>query len=197
MDPSAAPNIVSKAEYARMKGVNRSGITRWAQAGRVAVDAEGNILVAESEALLAMTADPSKQGVVKRHEQERGQAVIALDAAEAKSVGTKKTQHEAYGRRINESARHEAAKAERAEIELAQLKGEITDVDGVKKAMADFATLTRQTYERVAFDLKLRLAVEMDPDKVFVLLKNAIDDASRKISDTLKAQLDSALNTRQ
>lgn len=197
MEPINPSNVVSKAEYARMKGINRSGITRWAQAGRVALDDDGNILVAESEALLAMTADPAKQGVVERHKQERGQGVIDLNVAPVEKVSSKKSQHEAYGKRITESARHEAAKAERAELELAQYKNEITDVDGVKKAMVDFATLARQTYDRISFDLKLRLAVEVDPDKVFVLLKNAIDDASRKVSDTLKAQLDSAISTRQ
>lgn len=197
MDQPTSPNVVSKAQYARMKGIDRSSITRWAQAGRVALDEDGKVLVAESEQLLAMTSDPSKQGVVERHKQERGQGVIDLNVAAVEKISSKKSQHEAYGKRITESARHEAAKAERAELELAQYKNEITDVDGVKKAMVDFATLARQTYDRISFDLKLRLAVEMDADKIFVLLKSALDDASRKVSETLKAQLDAAGRTRQ
>ena len=104
---------------------------------------------------------------------------------------------EHYSDRIRESARHEAAKAEMAELELAQRKSQLTDVEGVQKAMADFATLTRQTYERIRPELKLRLAVETDPDRVDQLLRDAIDNAARTVADLLKAQIDAAANTRQ
>lgn len=197
MEPTSQPNAVSKAEFARMKGVDRSAITRWGQADRIVLDDDGRVLVAESEARLAATADPSKAGVVKRHELERGAPVADLLTVPASQPAGKREKGGHYGDRIRESARHEAAKAERAEIELAQLKGQLTDVEGVQKAMADFATLTRQTYERIRVDMKLRLAVETDPDRIDQLLRDAIDNAARTVSDLLKAQIDAAANTRQ
>lgn len=196
MEPTNTPNAVTKAEFARMKGVDRSTITRWADQSRIVVD-DGRVLVAESEARLAETADPSKAGVVKRHELERGAPVADLLTVPVAPSGGKREKGGHYGDRIRESARHEAAKAERAEIELAQLKGQLTDVEGVQKAMADFATLTRQTYERIRVDMKLRLAVETDPDRIDQLLRDAIDNAARTVADLLKAQIDAAANTRQ
>jgi hypothetical protein len=195
MEPQPTIAAVSKSAYARAKATNRSTITRWAQAGRIVLDGNGDVLVAESEAMLAATADPGKAGVVKHHEIERGQAVIDLTVPVAPNVKAEKP--EGYGKRIHESARREAANADLAEMERDRQLGKLTDVEGVKKAMIDFATLTRQTYERIAFDLKLRLAVETDPDRVFDLLKHAIDDAARKIGETLKAQHDLAGSTRQ
>lgn len=197
MEPINTPNAVTKAEFARMKGVDRSTITRWADQSRIVVD-DGRVLVAESEARLAETADPSKAGVVKRHELERGAPVADLLTVPAPSRHvTRAEKGEHYGARIRESARHEAAKAEMAELELAQRKSQLTDVEGVQKAMADFATLTRQTYERIRPELKLRLAVETDPDRVDQLLRDAIDNAARTVADLLKAQIDAAANTRQ
>lgn len=188
---------VSRAEYARAKNVNRATITRWAQANRIVLDADGNVLVAESEEQLAKTADPSKAGVVKRHEVERGQKVMDLAADVPKANSQKPEKHEGYGKRINESARREAALADMAEMDRDKQAQVLTDVAGVVKAMEDFATFSRQKYERIAFDLKLRVAVESDPDKCFQLIIEAVHAASREISATAQAQADLAASTKQ
>lgn len=194
MEPTSTPNAVSRADFARLKNVNRSTITRWADAGRVVLDGDGNVLIAETEALLADTADPEKAGVVDRHAEERGSEVRDLLTPTAKSKAAKPTH---YGDRIRESARHEAAKAERAEIELARLKGDLADVAGVQKAMVDFATMSREKYSRLAFDLKFKLAAESDPTTVFTVLKDALEATAREISATMKAQLEAGASTQQ
>lgn len=198
MDAETRVNVVSKAAYARAKSVNRSTITRWADQDRIVLDDAGNVLVAESEAQLAATADPSKAGVVKRHEIERGQAVMDLvvpttDAAPG-AKKTKAEKPEGYNKRVNESARREAAEADMAELRRDAQLGKLTDVEGMQKAMVEFATLVRQTYERVAFELKHKAIIN---DAQFADLKAALHAAATKVSDTLTAQLESPANTQQ
>lgn len=197
-------NVSSRAQYARAKAVNRATITRWAKAGRLVLDDGGNVLVAESEARLAETADPSKAGVVDRHERERGQAVIDLagsSAPEAATVPSAETRKrggsEHYGKRIQESARREAAEADMAEMKRDREIGKLTDVEGTQKAMVDFAALVRQTYKAPIAEIKLRMAAEADPDKVGAMLLAWVDDAARAVSELASALAAQPTNTRQ
>lgn len=198
MEPTTTPTAVSKAEYSRLKRVNRSTITRWVGAGRVVLDEDGNVLVAETEARLAETADPEKAGVVDRHAEERGGQVADLFHAEqAGAAKPKRDKSTHYSDRIRESARREKARAEMEELDLAERKRNLTDVPGVQKAMIDFATLSREKYSRLAFDLKFKLAVESDPTAVFTMLKDALEATARDVSVTLKAQLEASASTQQ
>lgn len=201
METTTPPPAVSKAAYARQKGCNRATITRWAQGGRIVLDEDGNVLVAESEARLAETADPTKAGVVHRHSQERGGDLADLgsapDVAPAKPSGKRSPKSEHYDNRVRESARKEAAEADLAEMRRDREIGKLTDVDGVMKAMADHGALTRQTYESIVPDLKLRVAVESDPDKCGQLLLEAIRAAATKVHDLMLAQLDAAASAKQ
>jgi len=192
MEPRPIQNAVSKAEYARAKGVNRATITRWAQAGRLVLDGHSQVLVDESEARLAETADPTKEGVVRRHEVERGQSVLALTAADPDLPPRKGEKHESYGKRIVESTRREAANADIAEMERDRQRGVLTDVEGVKRAQADFSTMVRQTLERVPVELRQHLTAAQ-----YDLVTGAIDAALRKIAAQALAQAELASSTRQ
>lgn len=193
MEPNATPTAVSKAEYARAKNVERSTITRWAQANRIVLDpATGRVLVEESEARLALTADPDKAGVVDRHERERGQPVGDLATAGAAKQTKKRAHDESYGKRITESARREAAEADMAEWRRDQQGGKLTDVEGVNRAEADFSTFCRQIFERVPVEMRSHLTLPQ-----YELLRKAVDAALRKVSETAQAQADLAANTRQ
>lgn len=186
-----ATNVVSKAEYSRLKGINKSTITRWAKAGRLVVDAEGNVLIAESEALLAESGDASKVGVVERHAQERGRKVEDLTKLQsAKGSGTRPAGSEAYGKRVTESARREAALADMAEMERDLKVGKYLDREGVERALIDNATAIRQTFERIPYDLRLRLAAESDPEKVRQMLSDEIERACRKVASTMRTLVD-------
>lgn len=199
MEPAAIPSALPRAEYAALKGVNRSTITRWAQADRLVLDDDGNVLVAESEARLAATADPSKIGVTRRHAEERGAEVRDLFAAPpAAAPGPgRQPKGEHYSDRIRESARHEAAKAEKAEIELARLKGELVDVIGVQQAMTGFGAQAYQERKRIDREIYLRLAAEADPDKVLALLADATERWATAVADQAAAMAAAATSTRQ
>lgn len=202
MENQTPPNAVSRAEFARMKGVNRSTITRWADESRIVVE-DGRVLVAESEARLAETADPSKAGVVRRHELERGAPVADLlnaqpnlqDQPAAPRARAEKSEH--YGARIRESARHEAAKAELAEIELAKVKGTLTDVEGVSRAMEAVGAAFREAWKRTNRELHLKLGAEPDPDKRLAMMNDATDRGCNAVADQASAMADAAGSTRQ
>jgi hypothetical protein len=42
------PTIVTKSEFARMRGVNPSSVTRWAREGRIVLTADGRVAVEPS-----------------------------------------------------------------------------------------------------------------------------------------------------
>jgi len=65
------PENITRAEYARRKGWNKSTATRYAQSGKIRL-VDGLVDVEASDQLLADLADPTKQGVVERHARERG-----------------------------------------------------------------------------------------------------------------------------
>ncbi len=172
-----------------MKGLNKSTITRWVDAGRLVIDASGNVLVAESEARLSETADPAKHGVVKRHERERGEKPAApksdeLDLGESSGRGNTDS---AYGRRVTESARREAAEATLSELKLAREQGKVVDREGVDRALADHAVMVRQALEKLPYDLAQVLAAESDPTKVREILQREVGDVCRKIANMLRA----------
>lgn len=184
---------ISKSEYAAAKKLNRSTITRWAQAGRLVLDDEGRVLVNESEARLAITADPAKEHVVDRHKSNRDQ--VDRDLFTPPDLPQDKSRYE--GTRIQESIRYEKARATRAEIELAQLKKELCQIADVNRALIDNHTAVRQTFERMPHELKLRLAAERDPDKVQQILAAEIESACRKVSDMMTALPDILNGTQQ
>lgn len=175
---AAGENSVSKAEYARMKGLNKSTITRWAASGRLVLDDKGNVLVAESEARLAETADPAKEGVVARHEAQRGHSVQAQGRAP-----TDPERDSSYTKRIGESARREAALADMAEMDRDKQRGRLVEREWVERAVADSVVAARQALERLPDRLMLQLAAESDPERVYELLNQEIVGICQQISD--------------
>lgn len=72
--------IMSKSDFAKLKGWNRSTATRYAEAGKIVVTPEGKVDVEASEKRLSEIADPRKEGVRRRHERERALRGDAGDA---------------------------------------------------------------------------------------------------------------------
>ncbi len=54
---------VSKAEYARMRDVSNSYVSRLAKLGRIVIDDQGLVIVKMSDVLRAATRDPTRGGV--------------------------------------------------------------------------------------------------------------------------------------
>lgn len=78
------PNIVSRAEFARLQGVGRARISQLANDGRLVLAENGkDVYVIESLARIEATKDLSKIGTVERHakarEQKKTQREIQLE----------------------------------------------------------------------------------------------------------------------
>lgn len=68
------PNIVSRAEFARLQGVGRARISQLAHDGRLVLAENGkDVYVIESLARIEATKDLSKIGTVERHAKAREQ----------------------------------------------------------------------------------------------------------------------------
>lgn len=168
-------NAVTKTEYARQKGLNKSTITRWAASGRLVLDDGGRVLVAESEARLAETADPSREGVVEHHANNRGTRSGGSPADPARDSH--------YTKRIGESARREAAMADIAEMERDEKLGRLVERSKVELALADSIVSARQALERIPDRLMIQLAAETDPDKIHALLSREIASVCQQIAE--------------
>ena len=70
---------VSQADFARLIRVDRSVVTRWKQAGRLVLGADGLVDVDASRARLAETRSPEKSVVAERHSANRGAPVDIPD----------------------------------------------------------------------------------------------------------------------
>jgi hypothetical protein len=60
--PDAVPERCTKAEFARLLGVDAANVSRWASAKRVEVDDAGRVMVRPSLTRLLLTTDPSRGG---------------------------------------------------------------------------------------------------------------------------------------
>lgn len=81
----SVPRVEHLAAFARRLGVNRSTVTRAAQAGRLVLDAQGMVLVAPSLERWHATRG-TRDDVAARHAAARGAEVPALSGAVAASV---------------------------------------------------------------------------------------------------------------
>lgn len=66
----------TRAEFAAHMNRNKSTVTRWDQAGKLAFTQDGLVDFEKSTALIANAADPAKHGVTLRHARERGERLI-------------------------------------------------------------------------------------------------------------------------
>jgi DNA-binding transcriptional regulator YdaS (Cro superfamily) len=74
------PTIVTKAEFARLRGVHPSSVTKWARDGRIVLTANGCVLVEPSLERLRATAMNIGAAERWREYRRRRSATPALDS---------------------------------------------------------------------------------------------------------------------
>lgn len=146
---------LTQAQFARHIGVDRAHVTRLKHTGRLVMTPDGErVLVAESEARIAATADPGKAPVAERHAAARAAAVDAGNgqktAQQDMAEKTAMTYQQARAVRERYAALHAKAEYE-ARI------GKLVDADLARAAAADIGVL-------------FRIALESWPDTVGPLL---------------------------
>ncbi len=153
---------VTRAEFSRLQGVNRSTVTRWIESGRIKLNAEGNIDLESATEMLPKTASPMPHHTALR-EQIAEQKGLALDppsatdatpngrAATGDDFGATRTQVENANLRLKLARVHR----EEAEAQIAAMKRDEQAKVLVRRAdaefvMADFARSLGGLLERLA-----------------------------------------------
>lgn len=171
--------IISKSEYATLRGWSAAYVTKLKNKGRLVLTADGRVDVEASDALIAASKDPSKAGVVERWQRERGDVSLPPPDRPAKPLvlnGDEFNYQEARAKRET----HEANLAEMRERERA---GELIETVRVVKALTDSAIVSRSALERMPDRLAPLLAAESDPNRIFALLEGEI----ARICDEIQA----------
>lgn len=174
--------LMSQAEFAAHLGVNRSHVTQLKNAGRLVMQ-DGKVDVEASIKLIDETKDPAKEGVAKRHQQERSQKEQEKTEKAPSALGT--------GSRFQlAKAKREEVNCELADIELQTKRGQLLVADQVKLAVADGDTIIRNRLESLPDILAPQLAAETDEQKIRSLLIDHIEsllgDLSRSFYNLAK-----------
>ena len=154
-------STMSQADFAREIGVVRSRVTALKAAGRLVMDGNGRVLVEESKARIAETADPNRDDVAARHAANRASAGIVPPhpaSPEADRVGSSYQQARAVKEKF-------LALAAKRDYEIAC--GKLMQADEVVSAVASAA-------------VTLRTRLEAWPDTMAAVLGGNLDESQRR-----------------
>ncbi len=171
--------LMSQSEFADHIGVNRSHVTQLKNAGRLVMQ-DGKVDVEASIRRIDDTKDPAKEGVAKRHQQERSQK--EQEKTEKAPIAS------------GSGSRFQLAKAWRAEsdalkadIEVKTLCGQLLVADEVKMAVADGDTIIRNRLESLPDILAPQLSAETDEQKIRSMLMDHIESLLGDLSRSFYA----------
>lgn len=164
-------NLMTMAEYARHRGCSRVAVGKAVKSGRISlVNGLIDKVVADvqwranSRARVSATPEPAQDGSVHTPAQ------ITIDEPPATD-----------GYTVSRN-RREAAEAERAEISLAEEKGELIRVEAVKSVLGVLFASTRDSLLQIPARLAPLLAAESAPAAVQILLYTEIHQALQQLA---------------
>jgi phage terminase Nu1 subunit (DNA packaging protein) len=129
---------MTRADFARLKGVNKSTVTRWVASGRIKVDEKGLIdpVAAERNLRATESHEPHHQARLEQIAEEKGRAsaLEALEAAAGAAGGQSgRPPEDDSGKRLREArAQRETVRAEVEAMERDLKRGTLlprSDVD--------------------------------------------------------------------
>ena len=185
--PSKNKMNVSKSEFARLLGVHKGTVTKWADAGRIEV-INGRIDVQEARRRLAATENPhpQAQAQIDRH---------AADKAMRMQVGSSTHSTpalEKIGTALKlETYRLQKAKAEIANLELDRAAGLLVERAEVEYVLAEFASTFRYLLENLADRLAPAIAVHRgDVAAIHAEIDMASAALLTEMSEAMKRKMD-------
>ena len=155
-------NLMSQAEYARHRGCSKVAVGKAVKANRISL-VNGKIDPA--------VADIQWQKNSRARAGAHTSAQLPLDAG---GGGDEPTKVDDYMFNRN---RREAAEAERAELSLAEDKGQLIRIDAVNAAVAGVFSAARDAWLQIPARLSPQLAAESDAAKVQAMLHAEIHQA--------------------
>ena len=170
--------LMTQAEFARHLGHDPSHITRLKQKGLLVMQG-AKVDVEASEKRIEQLKDPSKQGVIDRHAEERAQKQSGDIVAGV--------HHSNYQ---DARAKKEHFAALQAQIAYEREIGLLLKVDDAKSAVADGDAIIRNRLESLPDILAPQLAAETDEQKIRILLidyiEHMLSDLSRSFYGLMK-----------
>ena len=179
-------SVATRAEFARLMGVNKSTVTRWAEKGQIVL-ASGQVDVEASQQRLRDTGG-ARPDVAERHAAGRGAAVPGPQPGAR--VGAGDTAPPAPDERVGNT--YQAARAVKEKYAAMQAKldyekavGNLIPKEDVDLALKTFATATRARLDTVADQLAPVLAPVADIAELHALLAEHLRLAQSGIADDL------------
>jgi len=170
-------NLVSQAEFSRLKGYSRSYATELKHKGLL-VKRGKFVDIHATEAKISEFSDPAKQAVADRHAEGRE----ANDEAEAKSKKLEDLQGKAGNVYQTSRALNEKYKALSAQIDYEQKIGKLLTAEDVGNAIASASVVIRTRLENLPDSLAPRLASESDEAKIRSLMMTHIEEMLTELS---------------
>jgi len=171
----AAVNLVTQAEYAKLRGVSPVAVHKAVKAGRITlIDGKIDPVVANVQ---------WEANTRKRVDTAAAPAQPELLAAASAGGQAPAAQVAESGDGYNVSrARIAAAEAEMAELRLAEEQGKTIRVDAIRQALATAFAGTRDALMQIPARLSAVLAAEPNPAKVHDLLEAELHTALAQLA---------------
>ena len=192
-----APIAVTRAEFARRMGVNRSTVTRWAEHGRLVLLTDGSVDAEASRLRIAQTSG-GRDDVAARHAAARPQG--GPQDAPAGQGGTASTtppvDNALEGRnpprlpgvetRAEAQARKEALAADLLELELAEKRRSLLPADDAQAAFRAIGAAVRAALDVLPDQTAPLVAPVTDLDECHALLADACRNALSAVGAALE-----------
>lgn len=163
-------NLVTQAEFARLKKHSPGYITQLKQKGMLVM--RGKLVnISETEKKLQQLSDPSKQGVANRHAQARDD----IDKNETKKINHGTLYQKS--RALNEHYKSLSAKAD-YELKI----GKLMVADDVINSVSSAAVVLRTRLEALPDLLASVLSAETDEEKIKAYLQDNIEHILAELS---------------
>lgn len=161
--------------FAKLRGVNKSTVTRYKQTGRLVFTDDGMVDVAESNKRIKETADPNRDDVVRRHAKNKS---IEIVDEEVQSGDYQRSR-----------ARKEKYLALQAKADYEKNIGQLVERAEVDKDWANVAAIMRSSLERIPDILAADLATETDVNRISAMLIDQIETVLKQAADKIKASI--------
>lgn len=177
---------VRKIEFARMINRSPSWVTVQAQRGVIVLDAQGRVLVEESQRRIKSMKDPNRDDVRRRHAAQRARLPVeTMPVDELSTVGDPASvfDHDSFA---DARRRREIANAEIAEMERDKMRGTLLHATEVRQVLAQAGTLVRQALESVPDRLAPELSGLSDQSVIYARLVEEMEAVLVQLHGCLK-----------
>ncbi len=193
MTGTAAPEIVTFAEFARRQGVTRSYVAKLRDHGRLVLTEDGRrVRVSASLALMQQTGSGRRPDVGERHSQRRGAPLPPADDPAgagtpdpAPDDTTPVAGSRAYWERVD---REEIARMR--QLERRRMEKELVERDDVDFVLNDFGATLRGLLE----NLPDRLAPQVYPlttlEETHAAISEAVENLQREMAESMKRRME-------